>query len=394
MSVSSLVSPVTIQTKSEESTFAEQLTHSHLTSSNFDANLLLREHEDATEHLAIRGARDIYYRKAKELGFRARSAFKLLQVDECVSLFNPISINYMQQLASLAEDIQQSSSSPLPSSSSSHSQTAADSVTTPVQRCVDLCAAPGSWSQVLQRVLYNGAEINKYDFTKKKKKVIAIDLQEMAPLEGVEMIKGDITSEAVARQVIDYFHPHKADLVVSDGAPDVTGLHEIDEYMQAQLMFAVLSITTHILRTGGSFCAKIFRADCYALLHDQLSIFFEYVTLIKPASSRAASAEHFVVGLKFRMPEGFKPTFVKPVELKKDSQTSQPVLISAEQKKEKEETGNGLNHLILNYLHCGDLNGHQHVDKWKQQQQQQQQPTTQNNDASTNASSFTRFLKY
>lgn len=57
MSVSSLVSPVTIQTKSEESTFAEQLTHSHLTSSNFDANLLLREHEDATEHLAIRGAR-------------------------------------------------------------------------------------------------------------------------------------------------------------------------------------------------------------------------------------------------------------------------------------------------------------------------------------------------
>jgi 23S rRNA U2552 (ribose-2'-O)-methylase RlmE/FtsJ len=302
----------------------------------------------------------------------------------------------MQKLASLAEDIQaaHSTSTSSPSSVSSSSE----SVTTPVQRCVDLCAAPGSWSQVLQRVLYNGNEINNYDFSKKKKKVIAMDLQEMAPLEGVEMIKGDITSESVARQVIDYFHPHKADLVVSDGAPDVTGLHEIDEYMQAQLMFAVLSITTHILRTGGSFCAKIFRADCYSLLHDQLSIFFEYVTLIKPASSRAASAEHFVVGLKFRMPLGFTPIFVKPVELKKQSSDNnsdtgaQPMLVSADHIKTEDENGNGLNQLIFNYLHCGDLNGHQLVDKWRNSKQQKSQ--TDATMTSAQNQSFTRFLKY
>jgi tRNA (cytidine32/guanosine34-2'-O)-methyltransferase len=109
--------------------------------------------------------RDIYYRRAKELGYRARSAFKLLQIDEEFSIL--------------------------------------DGVT----RAVDLCAAPGSWSQVLSRRIGNA-------------KIVAVDLQEMAPIDGVVQIQGDITRQATAEEIIRHFEGELADIVVSDGAPD------------------------------------------------------------------------------------------------------------------------------------------------------------------------------
>ncbi len=115
--------------------------------------------------------RDIYYRHAKEEGWRARSAFKLLQLDEEFNLF------------------------------------------TGVERVVDLCAAPGSWSQVLSRRLgprSDGAPPI----------IVAVDLQAMAPLPGVIQLQGDITKESTAREIIGHFAGAAADLVVCDGAPD------------------------------------------------------------------------------------------------------------------------------------------------------------------------------
>jgi 23S rRNA U2552 (ribose-2'-O)-methylase RlmE/FtsJ len=94
--------------------------------------------------------RDIYYRKAKELGYRARSAFKLLQLDEEFGLFSGVT------------------------------------------RAVDLCAAPGSWSQVLSRRLRQDNSAAK---------IVSVDLQEIAPLHGVITIQGDITSEETVRQI-------------------------------------------------------------------------------------------------------------------------------------------------------------------------------------------------
>ncbi|CAI9599699.1 unnamed protein product, partial [Staurois parvus] len=152
--------------------------------------------------------RDIYYRLAKEEGWRARSAFKLLQLDEEYQLFQG------------------------------------------VQRAVDLCAAPGSWSQVLSRKLRANDETAEV-------KIVAVDLQAMAPLPGVIQIQGDITKVSTAHEIIHHFEGHPADLVVCDGAPDVTGLHDIDEYIQAQLLLAALNITTHVLRKGGTFVAKV-----------------------------------------------------------------------------------------------------------------------------------------
>ena len=98
-----------------------------------------------------------------------------------------------------------------------------------------------------------------------------------------------------------------------DGAPDVTGLHDMDEFLQAQLMFAALTITTHVLNNGGKFVAKVFRGRDLTLLAAQLRLFFESVTVAKPASSRANSSECFVVceGFQGPVPEhGYVPQMV------------------------------------------------------------------------------------
>ncbi|PIK55360.1 hypothetical protein BSL78_07730 [Apostichopus japonicus] len=152
--------------------------------------------------------RDIYYRLAKEEGWRARSAFKLIQINEEFDIFKGVT------------------------------------------KAVDLCAAPGSWSQVLSRRLRDDDDDSKV-------KIVAIDLQAMAPLPGVIQMQGDITKESTAREIVSHFEGEHADLVVCDGAPDVTGLHDIDEYIQAQLLLAALNITTHVLKPGGAFVAKV-----------------------------------------------------------------------------------------------------------------------------------------
>ena len=208
--------------------------------------------------------RDIFYRKAKEVGFRARSAFKLMQIDDDYNLFG--------------ED---------------------------VKRVVDLCSAPGSWSQVLSSKLYANAEEAETLMSSGHPRVVAVDLQEMAPIPGVVCLVGDITDKATAEQIVGHFRGDLADLVVCDGAPDVTGLHDIDEYMQAQLLLAALNITTNVLRIGGNFVAKIFRGRDVSLLYSQMRCFFEEVTVAKPKSSRNSSIESFIVCRRFLPPNGF-----------------------------------------------------------------------------------------
>lgn len=102
-----------------------------------------------------------------------------------------------------------------------------------VTKVVDLCAAPGSWSQVLSKKIYEPSD------DKDSVKIIAVDLQPMAPLPGVIQLQGDITKHSLAETIISHFgDAQKAQLVICDGAPDVTGLHDIDEYIQGQLILA------------------------------------------------------------------------------------------------------------------------------------------------------------
>jgi len=239
--------------------------------------------------------RDVYYRLAKEGGWRARSAFKLLQINDEFDLF------------------------------------------TGVKRVVDLCAAPGSWSQVLSRKLIEERGGNADDV-----KIVAVDLQAMASLPGVIQIQGDITKVSTAEEIIQHFEGEPADLVVCDGAPDVTGLHDIDEYIQGQLLLAAFNITSHVLKKGGNFVAKIFRGKDVDLLYSQLKLFFPDVTICKPRSSRNSSIESFVVCLNFSPPVGYKPTMANPL-LNEDLDYSQL---------------DGINRTIVPFIACGDLNSY------------------------------------
>ncbi|GAB0132743.1 hypothetical protein EsDP_00001170 [Epichloe bromicola] len=271
--------------------------------------------------------RDAYYRLAKEQGWRARSAFKLLQLDEEFNLFAHVS------------------------------------------RVVDLCAAPGSWSQVLSRILIQNQPLGLQSWQNQEArlrrrmlsvfpssdaappsddsldetiasqheasrprdgvKIVAVDLQPISPLQGITTLRADITHPATVPlllRALDADHDeghdegggrgqasHPVDLVLSDGAPDVTGLHDLDIYVQSQLLFAALNLALCVLKPGGKFVAKIFRGRNVDVLYAQLKIFFETVVVAKPRSSRASSMEAFIVCLNFRPPAGFKASLEKPL---------------------------------------------------------------------------------
>lgn len=176
-------------------------------------------------------------------------------------------------------------------------------------------------------------------------KIIAVDLQAMAPLNGVIQLQGDITKIQTAKSIIDHFggEDQKAQLVICDGAPDVTGLHDIDEYIQSQLLLAALSITTHVLMPGGNFVAKIFRGKDTSLLYSQLRIFFDKVSIAKPASSRNSSIEAFVVCQNYRCPEGYVPQMINPMV--DDVQVIQNA------------TDSEINKTLIPFVVCGDLRG-------------------------------------
>jgi tRNA (cytidine32/guanosine34-2'-O)-methyltransferase len=92
-------------------------------------------------------------------------------------------------------------------------------------------------------------------------RIVAVDLQEMAPLDNVVQVQGDITKKSTVDTVLEKFDNQRANLVVSDGAPDVTGFHDIDQYIQSQLIVAALNICLMCLSTGGIFVAKIFKGN-------------------------------------------------------------------------------------------------------------------------------------
>ncbi|KAI1116542.1 FtsJ-like methyltransferase-domain-containing protein [Nemania sp. NC0429] len=264
--------------------------------------------------------RDAYYRLAKEQGWRARSAFKLLQLDEEFDLFANVT------------------------------------------RVVDLCAAPGSWSQVLSRILIKGEKFGRTAWEdrevkfrqqmlglvgslnppivssvveanseaeepkpRENVKIVAIDLQPISPLPGIVTLRADITHPATVPLLLKALDPdfdanarsqqtaHPVDLVLSDGAPDVTGLHDLDIYVQSQLLFAALNLALCVLKPGGKFVAKIFRGKNVDVLYAQLKIFFEQVHVAKPRSSRASSVEAFIVCLNFQPPKGFSASLEEPL---------------------------------------------------------------------------------
>ena len=206
----------------------------------------------------------MYYRKAKEQGFRARSAFKLLQLNDDFHFLDDPNL----------------------------------------KRVVDLCAAPGSWSQVLSQKLFDGKTAEEI----KDRKIVAVDLQPMSPINHVTTLQADITHPKTLKRILDLFGNEKADFVCSDGAPDVTGLHDLDEYVQQQLIMSALQLTACILKKGGIFVAKIFRGRDIDMLYSQLGYLFDKVVCAKPKSSRGTSLEAFIVCIGYNPPSDWVST--------------------------------------------------------------------------------------
>jgi len=144
----------------------------------------------------------------------------------------------------------------------------------------------------------------------------------MAPLEGVIQIEGDITKYETAQQIFEHFEGERADLVVCDGAPDVTGLHDIDEFIQAQLIFRGKDIT---------------------LLFSQLKLFFAQVTVSKPRSSRNSSIEAFIVCEGYQPPQDYIPNMRNPL---------------LDQKYSNYDELEGSTRCIVPFIACGDLNSY------------------------------------
>ena len=188
---------------------------------------------------------DPYVARAKREGYRSRAAYKLLEIDEKYRILKP------------------------------------------GQRVVDLGAAPGGWSQIAAKVV--GA----------KGKVVGIDLLPIDPMPGVEFIELDFLDESAPGRLIDMLGG-PADVVMSDMAANTTGHKKTDHLRIIGLAEAAIYFAREILAPGGAFIAKVFQGGTENQLLADLKRDFAVVRHVKPAASRADSAELYVMATGFR----------------------------------------------------------------------------------------------
>ncbi|MFL6574626.1 MAG: RlmE family RNA methyltransferase [Burkholderiales bacterium] len=176
-------------------------------------------------------------RQAKAQGYRSRSAFKLLQID------------------------------------------AKEKILRPGQLVVDLGAAPGGWSQVAA------------DKVKPSGRVIAIDLLPIVPISGVTLLKGDFRSQSLHLALADA----KADVVLSDLSPNLSGIGNVDQARALELTAAAIDFCSRSLKPQGVFLLKAFHGDAFKEVLARLRATFEKVKVVKPLASRGESAETYVL---------------------------------------------------------------------------------------------------
>ncbi len=185
---------------------------------------------------------DHWVKEATRLGYRSRAAFKLIELADKDHLFRPgISV-------------------------------------------VDLGAAPGSWTQVLREKLGRRARI------------IALDVAAMAPLPGVTILQGDFREAAVLAALETALEGHKVDLVVSDLAPNLSGVESADQARFVHLGELALEFATEWVQPGGDLVVKAFQGEGFAELQKEMQREFEKVYVRKPKASRDRSREVYLVG--------------------------------------------------------------------------------------------------
>jgi 23S rRNA (uridine2552-2'-O)-methyltransferase len=192
---------------------------------------------------------DPYVAAAKRQGYRSRSAFKLAEIDDKHRLLKP------------------------------------------GRRVVDLGAAPGGWSQVAAERVRSGAD---------KGQVVSIDLLEVEPIAGVDILRLDFMDEAAPGRLTAMLRDGKADVVLSDMAAQGTGHTRTDHLRIMALAEAAAEFACEVLVPGGAFLCKVFQGGTERELLDRLKRAFTTVRHVKPPASRAESAELYVIATGFK----------------------------------------------------------------------------------------------
>jgi 23S rRNA (uridine2552-2'-O)-methyltransferase len=186
---------------------------------------------------------DPYVKLAQKEGYRARAAYKLMEIDD------------------------------------------KDKLIKPGMTVVDLGSAPGSWSQVaVQRLKGQG-------------KVIALDILDMQPIGGVTFIQGDFREESVLRVLEEKINNTQVDLVIADMAPNISGVKDVDQAGAAYLTELALDFSKDWLKPGGNFLVKVFIGAGFEEILQNMRQMFDKVVTRKPKASRDRSSEVYLLGL-------------------------------------------------------------------------------------------------
>lgn len=186
---------------------------------------------------------DPYVQRAKLEGYRSRASYKLLEILE------------------------------------------RDHLLKPGMRVVDLGAAPGGWSQVAAKILAGNG------------KVLALDLLEMTPLAGVIFIQGDFREDAVLAELVNALDGRAVDLVISDMAPNISGIALADQARAMHLAELALEFAVAQLKPGGSFLVKVFQGDGFDEYIRAMRGHFKQVATRKPKASRGRTNETYLLGI-------------------------------------------------------------------------------------------------
>ena len=153
---------------------------------------------------------------------------------------------------------------------------------------MDLGSAPGGWSQIVAPIVGESG------------RVIASDILPMSGIVGVDFIQGDFTDEAVYDQILQTLGDDQVDTVVSDMAPNMSGVNTTDQYASMYLVELALDMARNVLKPGGSFCAKVFQGVGYDEYVKDVRSSFNKVIVRKPAASRPRSREVYLVAKGFK----------------------------------------------------------------------------------------------
>jgi len=163
-----------------------------------------------------------------------------------------------------------------------------DNLIAPGMTVVDLGSAPGGWSQVAARLVGS------------KGRVVASDILEMDSVAGVTFIKGDFTDDDVYQSILNAMKGELADLVISDMAPNMSGMNAVDQPAAMYLVELALDLGTQVLKPGGNFVAKVFQGEGFEAYLKSMRDNFQKVITRKPDSSRARSREVYLLGKGFK----------------------------------------------------------------------------------------------